>query len=125
MGCDIHFYVEKRRGDAWTFVEEPDEPGRNYELFSVLAGVQPQPGYPVAVPRRGLPDDVSEGVQTEWDFWEADGHSPSWLLLSEALAIPWERFPETWVFERFVALLRSLAESEDPTAVRLVFWFDN
>ena len=117
MGCDIHLRVEKREGNGWVPAEtmipnkyyEPggDEPetipkrfydSRNYDLFAILADVRNGRGFggcdtgdgftPIA-PCRSLPDDVSESVKAEAHGWGVDGHSHSWLLLSEILAFDW------------------------------------
>jgi hypothetical protein len=68
--------------------------GRNYDLFAMLAnvrngsafaGVKTGVGFvPIDHPR-GLPDDVSEDVAEESDEWGIDGHSHSWILLTEWL----------------------------------------
>lgn len=109
MGCDIHMYVEYRKenqdsieqqwssGDYFIINEDFGKydgedrfrrielyGGRNYCLFSTLAGVRDYSGkmIPVSEPK-DLPDDVSDYVQKESDSWGCDGHSHSWLTLKE------------------------------------------
>jgi hypothetical protein len=124
MGCDIHIYVEKKIGDTWFPItpleHNPDyeekygdsawnhplrlnhynyDVGRNYRVFSMLAGVRNGIGFasiktgepitPIADPR-GLPEDVSAEVKAESDEWGVDGHSHSWLTLAELDAVPWQ-----------------------------------
>lgn len=107
MGCDIHLYVEKRvdgkwaTADKWTHseydTENPDSrtvsyedswyTGRNYELFSVLAGVRNRYDIiPISEPR-GIPDDVSPELKQGYnDCYEQSG---SWLTLAEILSYDW------------------------------------
>ncbi len=78
MGCDIHCYVEYRRkgGSYWSDFGSRINPGRNYELFSVLAGVRGN-ATPL-VPPRGIPSDLA--FQSSYDYWifvvegESDGY---------------------------------------------------
>lgn len=115
MGCDIHFYVERKVDGVWQSADrwEPseEEPGsqriprkkrfysdRNYNLFAILADVRNGYGFagcdtgngfvPIADPR-GIPEDVSELVQAESDRWEGDGHSHSWFTVAELLNYDW------------------------------------
>jgi hypothetical protein len=114
MGCDIHFYVEKREGDKWVSADKwtPDEydgrirvswrdafySDRNYDLFAMLANVRNGYGFagcdtgdgfkPIALPK-GLPEDVSPEVKAESDRWNSDGHSHSFLTLAELEAYDW------------------------------------
>jgi hypothetical protein len=113
MGCDIHMYVEykkdlpiknsKERESKWIsgdyFKMNPfneiwdDETklermelygGRNYALFSTLAGVRDYTNsiVPVSKPK-GIPDDCCLYVKSEYKDWGYDGHTPSWLTLKE------------------------------------------
>jgi hypothetical protein len=103
MGCDIHLYTEKLKSvngvnkwvncDHWKinpyFGDDKYEPelelvslysNRNYNLFSVLAGVR---GNDEICPPRGLPNDVSDIVKKNSDRWDGDGHSHSYFTLAE------------------------------------------
>ncbi len=114
MGCDIHLYVERRENnkwlscDTWRQADEeasPDVPygqefyrSRNYGLFSILANVRNGRGFagcdtgdgynPISLPR-GLPGDVSPVVKAVSNQWGGDGHSHSWLTVSEIMAYDW------------------------------------
>jgi len=114
MGCDIHFYVEKKVEGKWvsadTFKEEKDGPetyyhqttefygDRNYNLFAILADVRNGRGFagcetgegfvPISQPR-GFPRNVSKETQRASDGMGADGHSHSWLTLRELLDYDW------------------------------------
>lgn len=115
MGCDIHIYAEKRVDGKWVTADkwEPSEyddgsmcvpfdeqlcPGRNYQLFAILADVRNGYGFggvdtgDALVPidaLRGLPDDVSTEVKTESDGWGGDGHSHSFFTVQELLEYDW------------------------------------
>src|SRR5262249_46209472 len=119
MGCDIHFYVEKQVNGAWYSADKwaPNEDAgdegepilalayknrfysdRNYNLFGILANVRNGSGFagcdtgdgfvPISEPR-GIPDDVSKEVKAEADRWDGDGHSHSWLTVTELMAYDW------------------------------------
>lgn len=79
--------------------EHPLRIGRNYDLFAILANVRNGHGFagvetgtgfePISLPR-GLPTDVTPEVMAASDGWNGDGHSHSWLLLSELLAVDYD-----------------------------------
>lgn len=105
---------------------------RNYDLFAALAGVRgpgPEP--------RGMPEDASPLARMESDHWGGDGHSHSWMLMSEALPI-FQRFQFNSAAARLGGMsleeLRTIDleyfgmsddEEEALDTYRLVFWFDN
>jgi hypothetical protein len=94
MGCDIHFFVEKKINGIWhqQFVlgaeTEWDKKywfsGRSYWLFGLLAGVRGDHFKPLTDPR-GLPNDLSDDLKNEWERWRGDGHTPSYYSLPELL----------------------------------------
>lgn len=108
MGCDIHLFTERKRSinneqkwvniDNWKvnpYYKENNEDGerkynvnsayrhRNYALFSILADVRNSSGNePIAEPK-GLPEDVSDVVKAESEYWGVDGHSHSFFTMKE------------------------------------------
>ena len=119
MGCDIHFYVEKKvngkwkSADSWKenkFAGEAGEPdlelpyensfyqGRNYDLFAILAnvrngrgfaGVYTGEGFNPISDPKGLPSDLSKELKAESDYWDCDGHSHTHFTLKELLDYDW------------------------------------
>jgi hypothetical protein len=119
MGCDIHFYVEKKaKNGKWIRAEaiidnpyydpkyddpedEYNEPkkayeswysGRNYRLFSVLSGVRTW-GWenPLQMgEERGIPDNSSVSVKKEWKRGEGDWHTPGYFTLKELTEYEWD-----------------------------------
>lgn len=108
MGCDIHLYREKIENgvwvsaDKWTAFDHGDEPedkgleiawndraytGRNYDFFSVLAGVRRREEPPYCFEARGLPLVVSDEVAGEYDRWSGDAHGASHLYLHELVEL--------------------------------------
>ena len=112
MGCDIHMHAEKWDDNAceWVWLKPPltkeryYERGpfmrleyfwRNYDLFAILADVRNDRGFgghvtgtgfePISEPK-GLPEDCSPYVKRQAEKWNCDGHSHSWLMLSEVLS---------------------------------------
>jgi hypothetical protein len=117
MGCDIHFYVERRNGSGWKSCDVWEKPeyedegdrltvpygkhfygDRNYDTFAILANVRNGHGFagvdtgdgfvPIAEPR-GLPDDLSPELKAEADAYLE--HTPTWLLLKELMDYDWTR----------------------------------
>lgn len=92
MGCDIHMYREKRVDCKWVTADEWDDgdvswekrfTNRNYNLFSILAGVREREAPPYKFKPRGLPLNISEQVAHVADEYGRDGHSHSYLYLHE------------------------------------------
>lgn len=148
MGCDIHFYVEKKdENGKWVSVDkwstdpwECDEQDyidvksedsfyhdRNYLLFGILAHVRDRRVVSISLPR-GLPEDISPEVKKRSDDYGGDGHSHSWLTLAELMAYDWNEAMKTsfhgltpFVHET-IPKLQALGSPEN---VRIVFFFDN
>jgi hypothetical protein len=120
MGCDIHFYVETQQPNGiWksadTWVDEYQDGelcvpydsayynDRNYDLFAILADVRNGRGFagvetgdgfnPISAPK-GLPSDCSPQVKASAERWGCNGHSHSWLTVSELLAYDWTQETE-------------------------------
>jgi hypothetical protein len=115
MGCDIHFYVERKVNGLWVTADKwspnPYSPdvmkvdykdefysGRNYDLFSILANVRNGYGFagittgagftPISNPK-GVPPDCCSEYRKEVECWGNDGHSHSYLTLKEILSFDW------------------------------------
>jgi hypothetical protein len=69
MGCDIHLYIEycynPDKTDAYWQSFGHIRPGRDYEMFTALAGVRGS--YEPIVHPRGVPDKM--GFESEWDYY--------------------------------------------------------
>lgn len=144
MGCDIHIAVEQKTEKGWVCINtmnhyhrlvknagdwdwlSPVARTRNYERFAALAGVRgdgPEP--------KGAPDDVSETTAFLINEHGSDGHSHSWLELSDALKVFMET--EGRKFDdkssaascpcRYYFGVNEYRLSKDD--FRIVFWFDN
>jgi hypothetical protein len=116
---------------------------RNYVVFSLLAGVRDYEGHPEPLfEPRGVPDDATVEYAEIVEQDGADGHSHSWLTLSEieagvmCAADPLDTDPkqtEMLVTELrgefwdglVVGQMRPLAEKYGSDNVRIVFHFDN
>lgn len=149
MGADIHAWVETKDSNHWYRVAEV-QLGRNYRLFSLLAGVRGSEG-PLVEPR-GLPDDVSSGVFYEYyevvvgepdpylkqevfygkphqprDYW----HTPSYLSGREydAVLMAYIEGDDDGYLpplpEALGSYLGNLSQRLGGNKVRLVFWFDS
>lgn len=143
MGCDIHMVLEEKDDDlGWVGIDAfrghrdrkgnsswPAVTDRNYRRFAALAGVRgdgPEP--------RGVPEDASALTRLEIRGWGGDGHSHSWLPISDAVKIFSTRF-----YEAEQALdpksyeaaspadfwFGSSGADSEPNKYRLIFWFDN
>jgi len=129
MGTDIHMYVEIDRGKGWETGDEWDSghvpydlqvyTGRNYRLFSRLAGVRRDWDIEPISKLRGIPEDACREVRRLWnDYGE---HTPTWLRLDEILNADIEES------QAFLDAIRGLPlrYNLDPEKIRLVFWFDS
>lgn len=93
MGCDIHSFVEGKKNGIWDQVswkstEEYNEgpfDDRCYGIFSFLTGgeIRNYSGIESPFTPKGVPLDVSEGIQNEIEEWDSDGHTHSWLSIEE------------------------------------------
>jgi hypothetical protein len=175
MGCDIHSYAERRNKQTgkwekvtdhfslsdfdkdWYKKEKGDHPfdWRHYSMFAFLAGVRNYDRCdPISEPR-GIPDDTSESVREEYEVWDGDSHSASFLSAKELLEFDydkkfWDRRvtkqtgPNSWtgaglaeegegrivtyrenLGDDYFKHLEELEQLGDPEDVRIVFWFDN
>lgn len=155
MGCDIHLHVEKRGPNGWERVLPPEgwncttldfspfenrwDDGskygwywdRDYDLFAWLAGVRNYAGCSPLSEPRGLPADASAEVKADSDELGIDGHTHSWLALSEFEAAAATNVntrngdgPASEVHRRFYALVNAMRGIVGADA-RIVFWFDN
>lgn len=159
MGCDIHSHVESQNEDgtweqvSWERQEEFDTgpfDWRSYGLYGFLADVRNYSEVPPLAEPRYLPDDASDDVRADHDWWGGDAHSASWFSAEELLAFDYDREfedrrvtmgsnggataapggGEMTTFREFLGptyfrdldILRAMNEKR-PT--RFVFWFDN
>ena len=97
MGCDIHVYREAKingkyesldtwvDGDGLGYLDIPYEhdnfQGRDYGLFTLLATVRGCSEY--SLDPKGIPEDCCDEVRAVIDGWGVDGHSHSYLTLTE------------------------------------------
>ena len=133
MGCDIHCFAERKTPTGWRQItrladysnEISDRlwTGRNYDLFSTLAGVRGQ-NDPIVWPR-GLPDDVSKGVLRHFTW---DDHDPTWYTVKELIVAAKDRKDDD-AFMAFlchvVPQLLAYSDSGQGDDVRVVMFFDS
>jgi hypothetical protein len=148
MGCDIHAHAERKTTGGYELVPDvvPFD-WRSYGMYGFLAGVRNYSAVPSIAERRGLPDDMSAGAREEYEHWELDAHSASWLALDELLAFDYDRpledrrvmrngdggctcdagEGEMTTFREFLgpAFFDDLDALKEARADRVVFWFDN
>lgn len=164
MGCDIHMYVEIKTESGWEsgdyfrvsypLAKKPELQlvelygYRNYALFAVLANVRNR-GYNYIDSPRGIPDDATNFVKSEYEDWRYDAHSASYFTLRELIDYHEEHKPRYDDF-RNDYILTPLIEKMKERAhdlyfihdfqwngdgrkeamkrandIRIVFWFDN
>lgn len=132
MGADIHFVVEHKVNEKWIGIFStdygyyPPAKVRNYKFFALLAGVR---GDGPRVPL-GIPKDISELASLCADLWKEDGHSHSYMPVTE-FAQCWYQSLYSPDLERkqyivFDALDIDLYfDEKDWKEFRVVFLFDN
>lgn len=163
MGCDIHMHVEYKNRDfyGWQcgdyFSLRPGSTlesseyrlvelyaDRSYTLFSILANVRNIDGLQYISSPKGLPKDVTDFVREDYEWWDMDAHSCSYLTLKEMID-----FREThdgedyYMLDVIIERLKQRADELNviydfewgPSSydkayaqsykIRIVFWFDN
>lgn len=104
MGCDIHIYKEKLVNGIWTTADDwvdeygdgldvscnMNDVGRNYDLFGLLAEVRRD--CVISFKPRGIPFNVCKNVHDASERWDSDGHSRTYLRLTELKEV-WEALP--------------------------------
>ena len=105
----------------WDLIKSDIFVSRNYNLFGMLADVRTREGIkPISIPR-GIPSDASESYKETCKEWNLDGHSHSYLYLSELSKIDW-----TDISEEMTSLVEDLKiKNKDWDTIRIVFFFDN
>lgn len=124
MGCDITACAEiKLRGsDEWIFYKEIDI-GRDYELFSKMAGVRG--GQEPISSDKGLPKDISK--LSNYLINHYAHHSFSWLSSSELVKLnEWmiKFYDDTGYFKELYCFITNI-NNLDFTDIRLIFGFDS
>lgn len=151
MGCDIWTFAEKKvdeKYNLWKQVKlyrvRSDNlevvgfyEDRNYELFSLLAGVR---GWhePLIEPR-GVPQNMSTDLERQWNSVNEWCHTPTWYSLSELFLYrkmfknrQFESLEEAQVYKNFINFVNNIetylefaGEFIDPEKYRVVLWFDS
>jgi len=104
MGCDVHFYIEYRCGNGMPWqaddhhvvnkhgsIASVSATGRNYNLFSLLAGVRGRSKGNFRRPLN-LPDDVTDVIYKASEGWSTDAHSHSYMSLDEFKKVIFEEY---------------------------------
>lgn len=100
VGADVILFPERRSPRGWVLPEIAD--GNPYDLIRYYAGFYILTGYvyrldpddlpaPIVPAPRGLPQDCSAEVRTEYSG-DAPRSDASWLLAEELLHYDWEPF---------------------------------
>jgi hypothetical protein len=129
MGCDIHAYYETKEKDTWEQSSGELNIHRSYTLFGLLANVR-RPVEDHFEPR-GFPEDASLDVLAEFERWDVDAHTPSYLTLeelkykrAELLIMPGET--PLYLVGALTRLIAFFDQEDLPDDnQRIVFWFDN
>lgn len=136
MGCDIHLHGEVKIDGVWHCCSTPNIQ-RWYGLFAKMADVRN--GFdiiPISTPK-GFPDDASIVTKKNYEYWDCDAHSASWLSFDEIRQVhEWivemKEKKEPGVFSPVSNVWGYLFDNDwglnMPKFIedaRFVFWFDN
>lgn len=98
--------------------------GRNYYLFTVLAGVRGNG--PTILRPKGVPEDASYAYKMQLDSWGGDAHSASYFTLEELLNTNWSKYKKDDWLDDFMETIEKMKQIDsDPSKVRCCFFFDN
>jgi hypothetical protein len=157
MGCDIHSYAEVRNKEtgkwekaiAFTTIDDFDKDWykadvgdnpfnwRSYGMFGFLADVRNYSSVPTIVEPRGIPEDVSDEINSEYEYWGYYSHTASHIYLREFVEYDYDKkFEDTrdgdavitvreFLSEMFFQHIEDLKKLGGLDDVRVVFWFDN
>lgn len=138
MGCDIHAFLEIKENNNWKFIKKLNL-CRSYWMFSIFADVRNDD--PILVPisePKFLPQNVTKEVYEISEQWDFDGHSHSWLTISEIDNFDWNQslidstglvcIPKEFIPDDYLQLfedMRNMEKTYGKDNVRIVFFFDN
>jgi len=175
MGCDIHIWAEVRdkKTGTWTMVGEEfslddwtkeyrkkdktEHPfdHRDYSVFAFFADVRNYDHCEPLSEPRGIPEDSDDWIINEYERWNGDAHSASYLTLRELSEFDYDKkfwnrriekqlSPNSWTGaglaeegegkiisyrenfgKQYFTHLEELKQLGDPDDVRIVFFFDN
>lgn len=152
MECDIHSHAEKQDGERWVHLDVEAFENRNYGFFGWLAGVRNYSDMTPIAADRGFPADASAEAAKDYNDWNGDAHSASWVTVAELMAVDYDQLvedrrtikqlgPNFWTGgatcapgEGNTQTLREflgpdffdvLKRLQGAGADRVVFWFDN
>ncbi len=135
MATDIWIHIEHRSKHTNKYVYDFEGDGeRVYPLFGTLAGTRGS-CEPIYDPR-GLPEDISPEALKEYQSWEEDAHTPSWLTtveLRKCLDMTIKEYSKEYDVEDVKLWLKSYEKiyeymkhkEDEGEESRIVFWFDN
>jgi hypothetical protein len=137
MGCDIHIIQEVLIDGQWRYYNYRDSMGRDYEMFSVVAGVRGNED-PIVEPK-GHPDNMDWMTKRILEYWKLDAHTKTWFGPYEIYRLKewYEKTKGKFCFrfyEDFGYLFgnswTSLTECPDAVPkdilnIRWIIWFDN
>lgn len=136
MGCDIQAHVEIKLEDGrWIHWNHPTIP-RSYAFFGLLAGVRSDELEPIAQPR-GFPEDATETTRLDYEHWQVDHHTPSWLTAVElakaektyAAHLKTHGIEQFWSIEQWTGYIFGNgfdgvpADTGPAKDARMIFWF--
>ena len=154
MECDIHSHAEKKTEAGYEKIPELEPFGwRSYGIFGFLANVRNYSAVPPIAERRGVPADMSAEVAKNYEGWDMDAHSASWLSIAELAAFDYDAKmedrrvtrqtgPNSWdggattaelgggkemTFREFLGdgFFEDIKTLQEAGADRIIFWFDN
>lgn len=148
MGCDIHCYAERKTPTGQEVVPDlaPFD-WRSYGMYGFLADVRNYSDVPPIAQPRGIPSDASQSVRDEYESWNGDAHSASWLSIAELTNFDYDQSMENrrvmrdrnggctcepgegkkMTFLEFLgeSFFKDLDRLKSAGADRVIFWFDN
>lgn len=152
MGCDIHFFTEELNtetwqwtcdqaptfeaqkeagGHTWYSMESPLQLLRDYRLFGTLSAGVRDYVFDFSFAQRGMPDVLSDEIQSVYEYWSDCAHSASYLTLEELLMRHAEMLinpdPHALTLRPLLGeIIKAFPKSDtNGRHRRCVFWFDN
>lgn len=89
MGCDIHMYLETVDSSDWPRSIAKFNLGRNYTIFSLMAGVRSHENKRIIYQARGLPENIGWMAEYDNELYVVDGDTSEDRHVSRETALGW------------------------------------
>lgn len=135
MSCDIFSRAERKNKEGgWEYIKSlhPFDNAPHYGIYAWLSGICNYSAIKPISDARGFPNDASQEVAKEHEYWGSDVRAASWLTVEELLSFNYDTLCKNngnaaQTYREFLGpmFFESLDRLKEAGADRVVFWFDH